>query len=88
MNDKFTTLVEDLNSGNLSYNQFQIAYRTHIRQSERIPEEMKDILCGNDSSQGLIREAFSLINHIVGGMELAVRRARTTDEIDETMKRR
>ena len=73
--DKFTQLVEDLNTGKLSVRHLEIAYKTHVRASKFVPETAKSILCGEgEASAGLISKHFSLISHTIGGFELAILR--------------
>ena len=74
--NKFTELVESLDSGELTLTHIQIAYREHIRNSKDIPDEGKSILCGEGNNSGLLYKHFALISNLVGGMELAVRRAK------------
>ena len=75
--NKFDQLVEDLVSNKITHTQLQIAYRESIRRSKHVPEEAKSILCGDSSANaGLIYKMFSIINEIMGGFELAIRRAK------------
>lgn len=74
--DKFTQLVNDLDSGKLSLIQIQLAVRSYIRHADYIPEETKSILCGDVNDSGLIFKMFALMKHTIGEMELAVRRAK------------
>jgi len=73
--DKFSQLVDDLVNGDLSILQVQIAIRASIRQRQDIPDAIKGLLAGTGESHGgLIYQAFSLIQQIIGNMELAYRR--------------
>lgn len=54
-----------------------MAMREYVRRSKNIPVECKDILAGKgDTNAGLIYRQFKLIEEVIGGMELAVRRAK------------
>ena len=73
--NKFDQLVEDLDTGKLTPNMLQMAYRAHIRNSKHLPEGIKDILCGSgDSNGGLILRQFLCIREVIGSMDLAYRR--------------
>ena len=75
--NRFDQLVEDLVSNRITHTQLQIAYRESIRRSKHVPEEVKTILCGSSESHaGLIYQLFKVINEMIGGFELAVRRAK------------
>lgn len=70
----FTELVDNLKNGSITANQIQIAYRSWVRQNEKIPADIKNLLCGKKHSGGMIFEVFNLIAQFVGNMELAYRR--------------
>ena len=75
--NKFDQLVDDLNTGKLSLTMIQIAIRAHVRDSKSVSVECKDILCGSgETNAGLIYKQFRVIVETIGGMELAVRRAK------------
>ncbi len=75
--NKFDQLVDDLVTGKLSHTQLQIAYRESVRRSKYLPEEAKTILCGSgENDAGLIYQCFKVISGMIGGFELAIRRAK------------
>ena len=75
--DKFTQLVEDLNTGKLSLAHIQIAIRAHIRDRDDLQEGIKDLLCGkSETNAGMIYKMFKPIQEIVGAMWLAYDRGR------------
>lgn len=77
--NKFDQLVDDLVSGRMSYKILEGAYRESIRRSKHLPDEAKDILCGmGDTNPGLISRQFRVISEMIGGFELAIRRAKDT----------
>ncbi len=69
----FEQLLKDLNDGVLGYNQLHNAYRTHIRQSKVLPEDIKNLLSVAGGG-GVVGDAFHLIAEIIGRIELAYRR--------------
>ena len=73
--NKFDQLVEDLEKGNLSWNQVQIALRSANDQG-RFAKEIKDI------ENQFIYTAFKLITTTLGSMELIYRRAYQAGEQD------
>lgn len=73
--DKFSQLLEDLISGDLSHNHIQIAYRAALREREDIPEGVRNLLGGTSSRQaGVISLMFRMMSETIGSMELAYRR--------------
>ncbi len=79
--NKFDQLVNDLDTGKLTPNMLQMAYRAHIRNSKQIPEGVKDFLCGcGDSNGGLILKMFQPIREVIGTMELAYRRGEASKD--------
>jgi len=74
--NKFDQLVEDLVTNKITLTMVQLAIRESVRRCEVTPDECKSILCGGPSNSGLIYRQFSLISQMIGGMELAVRRAK------------
>lgn len=72
--NKFDQLVQDLLENKLTLNHIQIAIRTYIRQRDSIPDPIKNLLCGYEGESGLIGQHFSLIQELIGSMELAYRR--------------
>lgn len=68
--DKFTQLVEDLISEELTMTQIQLAIREYVRRHPKVPEYTKDILCGGPLSPGLIKLMFNPISQVIGAMEL------------------
>lgn len=77
--DLFSRMVDGLNNGDISLTHIQNAVRQWIRENPNIPEESKSILAGGPglgSSSGLIYRMFGLMQQTIGGMELAVRRAK------------
>ena len=75
--NKFDQLVEDLVTGDISPVMLQIAYRESVRRSKHLPEEAKSILCGTGANNaGLIYQQFKVMSAMIGGFELAVRRAK------------
>jgi len=84
--DKFTQLVEDLNTGKLSLTQIHIAIRAHVRDRDDLPEGIKDLLCGKGPEYaGLIYKMFKPIQEIVGAMWMAYDRGR--DDPRKTRKK-
>ncbi len=69
----FEQLLKDLDDGALGYTQLHIAYRTHIRHSKVLPEEIKNLLSVAGGG-GVLGDAFQLIAEIIGRVELAYRR--------------
>lgn len=76
--DKFSQLVEDLTSGDLTLTQVQIAIRASIRQRKDIPDGIKDLLGGKERNAGLIYKMFEPIQEVIGTVELAYRRGAQT----------
>lgn len=78
--NKFDQLVDDLVEGRLSLIQIQIALRASIKLNKRIPEDIKNILCGEmcegGQGGGLIYDMFRPIAHTIGGVELAYLRGK------------
>ena len=76
--NKFDQLVTDLCKGDMNHNLIQIAYRTWVRRSDKIPDEIKDLLSGAErfggQDAGLLYPMFQQINRIIGSLELAYRR--------------
>jgi hypothetical protein len=73
--NRFDQLVQDLDEGKLNLTHIQIAVRTHIRNSEDIPEAAKDVLCGrHEAYSGIIFKVFKIIREIIGSMELVYNR--------------
>lgn len=73
-NDKFTQLVEDLKNGDLTLTHLQIAVRVYVRENNKIPDGVKDLLAGKNEQWGLIGKSFDIMNQTIGCMELAYRR--------------
>ena len=72
--DKFSQLVEDLTTGDLTLTQVQIAIRASIRRDKNIPEGIKDLLAGKKNNPGLVYRMFEPIQEVIGAVELAYRR--------------
>ena len=78
--DKFSQLVEDLVSGELTLTHVQIAVRTSIRQRKDLPDGIKDLLAGSSvSNSGVLYRMFKSIQEVIGNMELAYRRGSQKD---------
>lgn len=73
MSNPFDQLVKDLDDGTLTYLHIQIAYRTHLRHSKVIPENIKNLLSVAGGG-GLAGEVFQLLAQIISKVELAYRR--------------
>lgn len=72
--DRFTQLVDDLQSGAISENMLQIAYRASIKQNPNL-KGFADILGGSsESNAGIIYKLMTAMFQVAGGMELAYRR--------------
>ncbi len=79
-NDKFSQLVEDLVSGELSLTHIQIAVRASIRQRKDLPDGIKDLLAGKKNNPGLIYRMFEPIEEVIGAIELSYRRGSQKDK--------
>lgn len=72
--NKYYQLVEDLKSGELPLVTVISAIRQSIRDSKEIPDDIKDLLCGNAADSGYIFRQFQVMKDVMGKMELAYRR--------------
>ncbi len=78
--DKFSQLVEDLTTSDLTLTQVQIAIRASIRRDKNIPDGIKDLLAGKKNNPGLIYRMFEPIQEVIGAMELSYRRGSQKDK--------
>lgn len=78
--NKFDQLVADLVEGKLSFTSIQIAMRASIKERKDLPENIKNILCGQmcegGQGGGLIYDMFKPIDHAIGYVELAYLRGK------------
>ncbi len=80
-NDKFSQLVKDLVSGDLTLTHIQIAVRASIRQRKDLPDGIKDLLAGKgESNPGVLYRMFKSIQEVIGNIELAYRRGSQKDK--------
>lgn len=71
----YDRLVDDLINDRLCLTLIKIAIKEYIRRREDIPKGVRNLLCGdNPSGSGYIERQFSIIQGIIGTMELAYRR--------------
>lgn len=76
-NNKYYQLVADIKSGELSLTIVISAIRQSVRESESIPDDIKDLLCGSgESDSGYILRQFQVMRDVMGKMELAYRRGK------------
>ena len=77
--DTFDQLVHDLDTERLSLSMLSLALRTHYRHSKDIPENVKDLICGDkdDNSialgHGLIHSSCNLLINSIGYILLTSR---------------
>lgn len=74
-NNKYYQLVEDIKTNTLPVTLVMTAIRQSIRESKKIPNEIKDLLCGQGGADsGYILKQFQVMKDMIGKMELAYRR--------------
>ena len=82
--DYFSELINNLEKGNLTLRDIQIAYRTYIKKRQDMPEATKDILCGKEGTGGIIGDMFKIISEIEGAVYLSYMRGAVSNiEKDE-----
>lgn len=74
-NNKYYQLVADIKSGELPLTIVILAIKQSVRESKKVPNEIKDLLCGKGEVDcGYIERQFFVMRDAMGKMELAYRR--------------